>query len=158
MTRYAAETKVSPERSLDEIKRTLIRYGATAFIHAEEVGKAVMIGFQVSGLSVRIHLPLPEYEEFRVPPADYTRAAANQAEQATDRAYQQAIAQRWRALSLYIKAKVEGIESGIVTLEEAFLAHIILPDGRTLAQWAGPQIQAAIEGGRMPPLLPGGEG
>ena len=38
---------------------------------------------------------------------------------------------RWRALGLCIKAKLESIASGIETLDEAFLAHVVLDDGHT---------------------------
>jgi hypothetical protein len=34
---------------------------------------------------------------------------------------------RWRALLLMIKAKVEAVESGVVTFEDEWLAHFVLP-------------------------------
>jgi hypothetical protein len=63
--------------------------------------------------------------------------------------------QRWRALALAIKAKLEAVESGIATFEEEFMAYIVLPDGQTVGEFLSPQIEAAYSSGRMPPLLPG---
>lgn len=63
--------------------------------------------------------------------------------------------QRWRALALVIKAKLEAIESGITTVDAEFLAHLVLPDGRTYGEFALPQIDEVYRSGAMPPLLPG---
>jgi hypothetical protein len=37
-----------------------------------------------------------------------------------------------------------------------FLAHIVLPDGSTVGDWAAPQLALAYERSEMPALLPGG--
>jgi len=61
---------------------------------------------------------------------------------------------RWRALLLVIKAKLEAIDIGILTLEDAFLAETMLPDRQTVAECMAPQIESAYRTGQMPPLLP----
>ncbi len=71
-------------------------------------------------------------------------------------AYEQAGRQRWRALALVIKAKLEAVESGVETFEDAFLSHIVLPGGGTIGRWLKPQLQEAYVGGKMPPLLGAG--
>ena len=58
-----------------------------------------------------------------------SRTAADQ-----QSAWEQACRQRWRALLLIIRAKLEAAEAGISTLETEFLANIVLPDGRTAGQ------------------------
>lgn len=40
--------------------------------------------------------------------------------------------QRGRALLLVIKAKLESIESGVETFEQAFLANVVLANGETV--------------------------
>lgn len=57
----------------------------------------------------------------------------------------QAERQRWRALFLVIKAKLESVESRIATFEEEFLAHIVLPDDRTVADHIVPRIAQVYE-------------
>jgi hypothetical protein len=61
--------------------------------------------------------------------------------------------QRWRAL--YVKATLEAVEAGIVTMEDAWLSWTMLPGGTSASAWMQPQIEQAYESGRMPPLLPG---
>ena len=56
---------------------------------------------------------------------------------------------------LVIKAKLEAVEAQISTIEDEFLAHIALPDGRTVGEWLGPQLGAVYAQHAMPALLPG---
>ena len=66
----------------------------------------------------------------------------------------QAERQRWRALAMVIQAKLEAVSAGITTLEDEFLAWTVLADGRTVAEWAQPQIGSPGGGPDLPPLLP----
>lgn len=55
-------------------------------------------------------------------------------------AWEQACRQRWRALSLCIKAKLEAVAAGITTFEHEFLAHFLTGDGRTVGDHIIPQL------------------
>lgn len=59
----------------------------------------------------------------------------------------------WRALLLTIKGKLESAERGIESFEEAFLANIVMPDGRTVADTTRPAIESSYQGNNVP-LLP----
>ncbi|OBS01843.1 hypothetical protein A9W98_17820 [Mycobacterium gordonae] len=150
MSKYAASTEVSSDRSRAEIEKTLTRYGARQFMYGWDESNAV-VGFVINSRQVKFVLPLPERDssEFTRTPTGRARAA-NQIREA----YEQAVRQRWRALALVIKAKLEAVESGIVTFDAEFLAHIVLPSGRTVADEIGPGIQRAYETNTMPELLP----
>ncbi len=63
--------------------------------------------------------------------------------------------QRWRALLLRIKAKLESVASNIETFGGAFLAHVVMPDNRTVYEHTAPRIAQIAKGGEMQPLLPG---
>jgi hypothetical protein len=128
-TRYAAHTKVPVRRSRDEIERTVERYGADAFGHLRADGKA-KVQFRKDGRTVRFEVPIdPDPKQER---------------------------QKWRALALVIKAKLEATASGILTFEESFFAHIVMPDGRTVYEAAREPLALAYErGGGDVPLLPG---
>jgi hypothetical protein len=52
-----------------------------------------------------------------------------------------------------VKAKLEAVETGITTIESEFLAHLVLPDGRTVGALARPEIKRAYADGRMPATL-----
>ena len=69
-------------------------------------------------------------------------------------AWEQACRQRWRALALVIKAKLEAVESGITSFEDEFLAHIQTPDGRSVGDHVKPALAKMYEDGEMIPLLP----
>lgn len=152
MAKYAAETTVSSDRSIMEIRSTLARYDASNFGYVESDGKA-MIVFEAHGRRVRFVVPLPSRTdpEFHKTPAGRRTRDDNGAY----KAWEQATRQRWRALALAIKAKLEAVETGITTFEEEFLAHIVLPNGETVGQWMGPQIATAYKSEKMPPLLLG---
>lgn len=149
MSRYAESTSVSSDKSRMEIEATLRRYGADAFAYGWEGPRAV-ISFRAHGRYIRFVLPLPDPKsrEFtHHSRGERTAAAAQQA-------WEQATRQRWRALSLVIKAKLEAVAAGISVFEDEFLANVVLPSGETVGQWIRPQVAIAYERGDMPPLLP----
>jgi hypothetical protein len=149
MSRFAANTDVSSEKSRSEIERTLTRYGATAFMYGWE-GEAAAVAFHANGRRIRFRLPLPNKADKR-----FTHTSRGpRPKDVAEKAWEQACRQAWRALALVIKAKLEAVESGISEFEEEFLANIVLPDGSTVGQWARPQIAIAYRSGDMPKMLP----
>jgi hypothetical protein len=148
--KYAAKTTVTVEQTRNEIERTLKRYGADRFMYGWENSAAVVM-FEISNRRVRFTLPLPPKSEFELT-ANYRQRRSTTAVEA---AWEQACRQRWRALALSIKAKLETVESGIATFEEEFLARIVLPDNSTVWQFMHPQIETAYQQGDMPRMLPG---
>lgn len=149
---YAENTSVSVERSKAEIERTLQRYGADQFMSGWDQHRAY-IAFRMAGRHIKFVIDLPGKDEFARTPG---RGRKRSPEQALT-AWEQACRQRWRALALVIKAKLEAVESGITVFEDEFMAHIVLPDGRTVGEHMRPQIAVAYEKGKMPGLLPYGD-
>lgn len=153
MSRYASKTDVSSDRSRSEIERTLARYGATSFQYGWEDRdgqRLAMVGFRLDGWAIRFLLPMPspDDEEFTLTPTGRERAT-----RAAEAAYEQAVRQRWRALALVVKAKLEAVDSDITSIEEEFLAHIVLPDGRTVGNLAISEARRSYELGKVPRLL-----
>ena len=152
MTRFAENTTVGADRSRAEIEKNLTRYGADSFCYGWQ-GSIAILGFKMANRNVRFTLPMPDKnsEEFRTTPTG--RRKRNDA--AAFAAWEQATRQRWRALALVVKAKLEAVESGITTFEEEFLAHIVLPGGETVGGWAGKHLEKAYQTGNVPALMPG---
>ena len=144
-SRYAETTTVSVEKSRMEIEAVLRRYKADAFSYMTE-GRRAAITFRMADRVVRfvLTLPDPENKEF----THHSRGARTTS--AAEAAWEQASRQRWRALALVIKAKLEAVAAGITTVEDEFLAHTLLPDGSTVGQWAKPQLDEAYRIGAMP--------
>lgn len=149
MSTYAASTEVSSARSRDEIERTLQRYGADQFLYGWQDDAAV-VGIRMQDRHVRFVIAMPKKADRRF--THHSRGA--RAPEAALKEWEQAVRQRWRALALVIKAKLEAVESGISTFEDEFLANIVLPTGETAGSWMRPQIAEAYRVGAMPVLLP----
>lgn len=147
MGKYASNTTVSPEKSQAEIQNTLRKYGADRFGTMEEKNKAHVM-FSYSGLSIQISITLPERSEFET-----TETGRDRTKSSIETNCNQAVRQRWRALLLAIKAKLEAIECGISTIEEEFMAFIIMPDGMPLSSHILPKLQTMVKTGKMPKLL-----
>jgi hypothetical protein len=135
--RFAARTSVPVEKTRQDIEKALTRYGADQFISGWERGRA-MLGFRLQNRMVRFELALPE-------PNPRAQARIDQETR-----------QRWRALLLVITAKLEAVASDITTLEQEFLAHIVMPNNQTVGQVLIPQIAEAYKSGTMPKLLGSG--
>jgi hypothetical protein len=152
MTRYAASTDVTADRSRAEIERTLQRYGATQFAYGWDRNQAVL-AFVAADRHVRFVLPMPNPEdtEFTQTPTGRDRSSS-----AARESWEQAVRQRWRALALVIKAKLEAVDSGIVDFTTEFLAHLVVPggNGETVGEAVGPHLEQAYRTGEYPALLP----
>jgi hypothetical protein len=151
---FAARTEVPAMRSRLELEELLERHGATGFAYAMVHGRAV-VAFDLAGRRIRVELQLPD------PAApDFTHARHRSGHlverpgaEAVKR-HQQAVRQRWRALLLVVRAKLEAVAAGIVSFEDEFLAYVVLPGGSTVSQEIRPRLAEAYRLGRTPPLLP----
>lgn len=149
--KYAVGTSVPPDKTLSDIQRVLKRYGATMFAFMDN-GDSVALAFEMKDRHFRINMPLPDAGEFAKLKINKT-ATRNRTPVEIKEARNKAVPQRWRALLLVITAKLESVESGIETLEQAFMAHMLLPSGQTVGEWLAPQMEQIHANGRMPPLL-----
>lgn len=151
---YAKETTVSPEKSKAEIEGLLRRYGADSFVSGwDQLTGREIVQFRCHDRFIRFVLGLPQKDEPRFtnrPRRGYGRRTEAQALAA----WEQEIRRRWRALALVIKAKLEAVQSGITTFESEFMPHIVMPDGKTVAEHVVPAIAAAYGTGKVRGLLP----
>ena len=145
---YARDTNVSVNRTREEIIATLERYGSDAFGYAKD-GNHEVVFFRMDGRRVRLMVEMPDPGAFALTPTGRERSPDTQRSE-----HEKACRQRWRAMLLLIKAKLEAVASGIATLEGEFLAHIYLPDGRTVGEFMQPQIEESYRTGQMPSMLP----
>lgn len=147
---YAENTGVSTEKSRAEIERTLQRYGADQFMYGWDQNQAIL-GFRMVGRQIKFLLPMPDKTERRF---THTPTGRVRKETSAYNEWEQACRQKWRALALVIKAKLEAVEAGIAIFEDEFMANIILPNGSTVSQFMLPQITEAYDSGNMPKMLP----
>ncbi len=151
--KFAAKTDVSVSSSKAEIERLVERYGASGFMSGWNAERAV-IAFSMNNRQVRFTLAMPpkdatEFTTYMRGSVPYQRDAGQALKM-----WEQACRQKWRALALVVKAKLEAVESDISTFEDEFMANIVMPNGRTVSEEILPRIAAAYETGAVQPLLP----
>lgn len=139
--RYASGTTVSVERSIGELRTIMTRYGVKE-IGILTTATAVDVLFTLKGRNIKISIALPRREETQ-------RDAAGRPMRFSKERYEKAVRQRWRALLLLVKARLEAIELGIETVEQAFMPYLLLPDGKTTV---GDAVIGQITGGALPLL------
>lgn len=132
MGRYAANTTVSVERSLAELRRVLNRYGCEGFGYIDEGGRTV-VAFTLRQGDLR----LPLRFDLEAPEGDAKE-----------------LRRRWRCLILIVKAKLEAIENEVADPYRELGPYLVLPNGSTV----GERLQADLEGplleGKLPRSLP----
>jgi hypothetical protein len=148
LSRYAQNTSVSPERTQGEITEVLQRYDASDYMTGWLGGKA-MVAFKMNNTAIRFLCAMPDPQEKRSTHSGRGSRSPRQAQTA----WEQAVRQRWRALLLIIKAKLEAVAAGIATVEEEFLNNVLTPSGRTIGQFVIPQLPE-ISKGKEINLLP----
>ena len=140
--KYAAGTNVPVEKSHIAVQKLLKQYGATNSAYGEQEETAAIL-FTMKGRRYRIQLAYPPLSQFQH--TGQVRRTQAQAQEAREKE----IRRLWRALYMVVKAKLEAAQSGIVTLEQEFLAHTVLGNNQTVGEWIEPQ----LETGKIP-LLP----
>lgn len=128
--RFAQDTSVPVNQTQGEIKDRLRRAGADQ-IATFEADERTAIGFRLGAAMYRVTIPIDPKVKNR---AQEERRA-------------------WRLMGLLIKSKLEAVREGATTVEREFLADRLLHDGRTVVEWAAPQLEKAQRDGRMPAQL-----
>ncbi len=150
MAQFAANTSVSVEKSQSEIRKIVNAYGASQFMAGDDMARGrSLIEFYCRERRIRFVISLPKKDEKRFwysPGRPHVRRSPVAAEEA----WEQSCRTKWRALCLCIKAKLEAVQSEISLFEEEFLAHTVMPDGKTVAEMALPFVAEAYKLGQMP--------
>lgn len=148
---FADGTDVPKAKTMSELTTLLERFGATGQMIGEMDGHAT-VAFEARKRRVLIRAPLPNAadakrardgrERLRTP-----AQRANAVKRETDRV--------WRVLLMSVKAKIVSVADEVETFEQAFMAHVVMPDGLTVGQHLVPRIADAYASGKTPPLLGG---
>jgi len=142
---YAEKTSVSSIQSRADIEKLLVKHGATRFGYMNDDTSA-SIAFVLSDRQVRFTIPLPSRNDREF--THHSRGARTAS--AAEELYEQAVRQKWRALLLVTRAKLEAVEAGISTFDQEFLAHIVIgPGGETFGQRMIPHIEEYARTGRL---------
>lgn len=137
MALYAQYTVVPVSKTRADIEQLLERHKAKQYGTAVDYDALkARVQFRLHDRIVRFMIALPDKKKL----GEGVR-------------YDRAERQRWRALLLVIKAKLESVENAIETFEHAFLSQIVMPDDRTVAEIVSPLVALAYKDGKMPKAL-----
>jgi len=152
--RYATGTRVPAERTKGEVTALVAAWGATHYgmgmETADDGHKRDVFVFRLDGRHYRMEVEHPTWGEVAENFAAPERIQNQQAK--VDDEHNR----RWRARLLWLKATLEFMEETDIPAEQALLPLLLLPDGRTMGQWAEGQVEAMYASGKMPPLLGAG--
>lgn len=126
---YAERTDVPFDRSMQQILTLVRKHGADQVGQFEGNGQ-LALQFTLDGRMIRFRIPLADAQ--------------------SKRSAEQVKRQRGRALLLVIKAKLESVETGIETIEQAFLANVVTSDGSTVHERIAGHLAIEYESGEPP--------
>lgn len=153
---FAANTEVPVDRSRTGIEKLLDDHKCRKFSSGidRERGHA-MLQFEMGNRLLRFAVQWPTTLDQLASDDPWRARWRNTRAQSVDRFLAQIERQRWRAMHLVIKAKLEAVSSGVATFDEEFLPYIVLPNNETVSQAMVPLIEQAYTDGEMPrlPLL-----
>jgi len=126
--KFAERTKVSVEKSQEEIRNLLVnRMKADQYAICFNAGRE-MVAFRLVGIPHQIKIPIAKSEQER--------------------------RRFWRCILLHIKSMWESIQNGIIDRERAFLQYVLLPNNQTVGEYLPGQIKRGLNEGIMPQILP----
>ena len=156
---YAVGTSVSLMNSLAELEKVVRKAGFHGFMQGVADDRIVVAFSSAEGRQVRFIVPLMEMgDDLLAHMREVSRAYGTRLPKSHSDAFDQHRRQIGRALVLTVKAKIECIEAGIETFDDAFMSQLALPDGRTVGGMVKQEMKQLYAGGQAPPrLLPAPE-
>lgn len=151
---YAVGTSISLMNSLAELERIVRKAGFTNFMQGVADDRIVAAFSGPEGRQVRFIVPTSEIgDELLVRMREMARAYGTRMPKSHQEAWEQHRRQIGRALVLTVKAKIECIEAGIETFDDAFMSQLALPDGGTVGSMVKREMKLLYSGGKTPPRL-----
>lgn len=127
---FAAGTSVSVEKTRTEIDTLLGKHGAIARgISVDDVAAQAVVMFAIGEHRYRLRVPLPKLAEHARGVSrrqGYSRTPAEQ-----QKAFEQAMRERWRGAFLLLRAMLESVRLGILSAQDVLGGILVLPDGVT---------------------------
>ena len=118
------KTQTNAARSQEGIRKVLAKYGADGVQFSEDWKERILLIRFLYSASKRQHSIL-----FRVPIPEIPESVRNRKRTTEQiaRFRDQALRSVWRALFYAIKSRMESVDFGIESFEEAFLSHFEIP-------------------------------
>jgi hypothetical protein len=136
MTLYMETTKITAEKTIQEISSLLCQNGATAILqeYDPQTRRPISVKFKIErdGQPIPFTLPARPDSIFRY--FQKSRPAYNRTNYAK-RDLEQAERVAWRQILRWVQAQLALMETGMVRLEEVFMPYMVTPGGKTLYEF-----------------------
>lgn len=130
---FAEGTSVPVAKTRAEIEALVTKYGAKRYASGWMDDDRAALSFVAHGRMVRFVLPLPTRDQsLKALRATQFYRHRTPAAGVLDKHHDAEMRRRWRCLLLALKAKLESVETGIETFEQAFLANIVTAGNLTV--------------------------
>ncbi len=157
---YAKGTTVEVARSRAEIDSLLTKNGASSVGILNDSDKSVaVVAFTIHGAKFRLEIPLPTMAEVDKSPKPRQWFSWDEGKRLAWKRVDlvQRERERWRAVLLLIKSKLEIVRIGLSSVEREFMADLVLPGGQRAEAFFAEAIRRGLEGGDASPMLGAGE-
>ena len=130
------ENATSGAKALNEAQTALRRFGCARFGVMEDWDKgAVVVQFHWRGRDVSIEASWRGYAAAYLEEHPWSYRMRRTKAEHEAKALAQASVSVYSVLRDWIKGQVTAVEVGLLSFEAAFLAHTMLPNGRTVVQY-----------------------
>ena len=132
-------TKISVDKTIGEIMRSLATHGASAIMtNFDPSGKAIALSFQMilEGRTLGFRLPCDPKPVFAILTAGKKFDNWNQQKNDAQKKvfFEQAERTAWRIVKDWVEAQMALVETRMVTAPQVFLPYAVMRDGRVLSE------------------------
>lgn len=133
----ATKSEVSVDKSVAQIKKLVMQFGASGFSTSEDYQKGIStITFVLNtavGQHVPVRIPVDVNRVYKALYADKPLPWSRNADTMKRNRMEQASRTAWRNVNLLVEAALSSVSLGVQTIEDVFLAHtlVVSDDGGT---------------------------
>ena len=134
------ETATTGARAMEDVQKILQRFGCSKFGHMMDYERGdLIVQFETKGIPVSIRASINGYAVAWLREHPYSHRMRSNKQQHEQEARRVAGVAVYSILRDWIKGQITAVETGILSIEGAFLGQIMLPTGKTILETAKEQ-------------------
>jgi len=131
------ENATSGDKALGEIQKLLQRFGCNRFgVMTDWDDGILLMQFEWNGLKVSFPASFKGYASAWLKENPWNNRKQATKEQWESKALEIGSVAVYSVLRDWIKANVTAVETGLVTVDDVFMAHVLLPNGQRMSEYA----------------------
>ncbi len=127
-------------KAMEDVQKILQRFGCAKFGHMMDYERGdLIVQFETRGMPVSIRASIKGYASAWLKEHPYSNRMQRNRQQHEQEALRVAGVAVYSILRDWIKGQITAVETGILSIEGAFLGQIMLPSGKTILETAREQ-------------------